>query len=76
MGTFTPRVMRLLTDALFDDWGIPLGPPQPEGDESVQRERMRWYLVTLDLGDITDAQQLTAVFGYVLQTIGQDGSTG
>jgi len=29
-------------DALFDDRGVALGPPQPrENDESVRRERMR-----------------------------------
>ena len=53
MGTFTPRVMRLLSDqltdtplreidALFDDRAIDLGPPQSrDNDESVRRERMR-----------------------------------
>lgn len=67
MGSFTPRVMRLLSDhltgmplreidALFDDRGVALGPEQPrENDESVRRERMRRYLVTLDLGDAADA---------------------
>lgn len=88
MGIFTPRVMRLLSDqltgtsvreidALFDDRGVALGPPQPkENDESVRRERMRRYLVSLDLGDAADAQRLTAVLGDVLQTIIQDGSVG
>lgn len=88
MGTFTPRVMRLLADqltstsmreidALFDDRGVALGPPQPKNnDESVRRERMRRYLVTLDLSDAADAQRLTAVFGDVLQTFIQDGSVG
>ncbi|TDT32958.1 abortive infection family protein [Naumannella halotolerans] len=88
MGSFTPRVMRLLSDhltgmplreidALFDDRGVALGPEQPrENDESVRRERMRRYLVTLDLGDAADAQRLTAVLGDVLQRIVQDASTG
>ncbi|MCG7308499.1 abortive infection family protein [Brachybacterium sp. ACRRE] len=88
MGAFTPRVMRLLTDqltatpmreidALFDDRGVALGPPQPrENDESVRRERMRRYLATLDLDDAADAQRLAAVLGDVLQSIVQDTSTG
>ncbi|CCI51907.1 MAG: abortive infection family protein [Tetrasphaera jenkinsii] len=88
MGSFTPRVMRLLSDqltgtsvreidALFDDRGVALGPPQPmENDESIRRERMRRYLVTLDLRDAADAQRLTAVLGDMLQTIIQDGSVG
>ncbi|CAM3822185.1 abortive infection family protein [Isoptericola cucumis] len=87
MGTFTPRVMRLLSDeltatsmreinALFDDRGIALGPPQPrENDESVRRELMRRYLVTLDLDDPTDAQRLTAVFSDVLQKIIHSSAT-
>lgn len=88
MGTFTPRVMRLLSDqltatpmreidALFDDRGVALGPEQPlENDESVRRERMRRYLATLDLGDAADAQRLAAVLGDVLQKIIQDTATG
>lgn len=88
MGTFTPRVMRLLSDALtgtpmreidalFDDRSVALGPPQPrDNDESVRRERMRRYLATLDLDDAADAQRLTAVLSDVLQKIIQDGSVG
>lgn len=88
MGTFTPRVMRLLSDqltatplreidALFDDRGVALGPEQPrENDESVRRERMRRYLATLDLGDAADAQRLAAVLGDVLQKITQDTAVG
>ncbi|MFJ2620173.1 abortive infection family protein [Glutamicibacter sp. NPDC087344] len=88
MGTFTPRVMRLLSDqltgtplreinALFDDRGVVLGPEQHrENDESVRRERMRRYLATLDLGNATDAQRLAAVLGDVLQKIIQDTATG
>jgi hypothetical protein len=88
MGIFSPRVMRLLADqltatpmreidALFDDRGVALGPPQPrENDESVRRERMRRYLVSLDLDDAADIQRLTAVLGDVLQSIVQDTSTG
>lgn len=88
MGSFTPRVMRLLSDqltgtsmreidAVFDDQGIQLGPPQPrDNDESVRRERMRRHLATLDLDHAADAQRLTAVLGDVLQTIIQDTSTG
>lgn len=86
MGTFTPRVMRLLSDqltatplreidTLFDDGGVTLGPEQPrENDESVRRERMRRYLATLDLGDAADAQRLAAVLGDVLQRIIQDST--
>lgn len=88
MGSFTPRVMRLLADhltdiplrqidALFDDRGIALGPPQPrENDESARRERMRRYLVTLDLNSSADAQKLTAVFSDLLQKVTQDNSNG
>lgn len=88
MGTFTPRVMRLLSDeltamplrqidALFDDRGIVLGPPQPhENDESVRRERMRRYLATLDLNGSADVQRLTAVFSDVLQQITHDNAAG
>lgn len=87
MGPFTPRVMRLLSDeltdapvrqidTLFDDRGVALGPPQPrENDESIRRERMRRYLVTLDLDDSADTQRLTAVFSDVLQKILQDTAT-
>lgn len=64
-------------DALFDDRGVALGPPQPrENDESVRRERMRRYLASLDLGDAVDAHRLTEVFSDVLQKIIQDNSTG
>ena len=88
MGTFTPRVMRLLSDqltatplreidALFDDRGVALGPEQPrENDESVRRERMRRYLATLDLRDAEDAQRLAAVLGDVLQKIIQETAPG
>lgn len=88
MGSFTPRVMRLLSDeltgtpmreidALFDDRGVTLGPPQSrENDESVRRERMRRYLATLDLNDAADAQRLTAVFSDALQMIIQGTSAG
>ncbi|MGR6092279.1 abortive infection family protein [Brevibacterium sp. CSND-B09] len=88
MGTFTSRVMRLLADqltgtsvreidALFDDRGVALGPPQPkDNDESVRRERMRRYLLTLDLSDAADAQRLTAIFGDGLQTFIRDASVG
>lgn len=88
MGTFTLRVMRLLSDQLtgtsireidelFDNRGIALGPPQPrENDKSVRRERMRRYLIALDLSDAADAQRLTAVLGDLLQRIVQDAPTG
>lgn len=88
MGTFTPRVLRLLSDqltatplreidALFDDRGVALGPEQPrENDESVRRERMRRYLATLDLRDAGDAQRLAAALGDVLQKIIQDTAPG
>jgi hypothetical protein len=88
MGSFTPRVMRLRSDvltdtparqidALFDDRGVALGPPQPrENDESVRRERMRRYLVALDLDDAADTRRLTAVFSDVLQKIMHDTLTG
>lgn len=86
MAIFSRRVLRLLSteltniplrqiDELFDDHGIQLGPPQPlENDESVRRERMRRYLVTLDLENVADAMKLTAVFADVLQQIVQEGS--
>ncbi|MFF3038902.1 abortive infection family protein [Arthrobacter citreus] len=88
MGSFMPRVMRLLAehlseipvrqnDALFDDRGTALGPPQPrENDESARRERMRRYLVTLDVNSSADAQKLTAVFSDFLQRVAQDHSNG
>lgn len=84
MVTFSPRVMRLLAaeltdtplrqiDALFDDHGVQLGPPQPsDSDESVRRERMRRYLATLDLGTSADAVRLTAVFSDLLMQILQE----
>lgn len=84
MATFSPRVMRLLAtdltntplrqiDALFDDHGIQLGPPQPsDSDESVRRERMRRYLATLDPGTSADAVKLTAVFSDLLMQIVQE----
>lgn len=84
MGVFTARVMRLLSeeltrtplrdiDALFDDRGVALGPPQPsENDESVRRERMRRYLASLDLAKPADAQRLVAVFSDVLQRVMQE----
>jgi hypothetical protein len=88
MTLFTPRVLRLLAteltntplrqiDALFDDRGVRLGPPQPsETDESQRRERMRRYLVTLNLDDPADAMTLTAVLGDVLQQIMRDVGSG
>lgn len=88
MRLFTPRVMRLLADqltgtpvreidALFDDRGITLGPPQPlENDESVRRERMRRYLANLNFDDSADTQRLTEIFSDTLQKIIQDNSTG
>lgn len=72
MGTFTPRVMRLLSDeltgtpvreidALFDDRDIALGPPQPrENDESVRRERMRRHLVTMYPDSLRAGSSVTA----------------
>lgn len=88
MGSFTPRVMRLLSDeltatpvreidALFDDRGVALGPPQPrDSDGSVRRERMRRYLATLDRDDSADAQRLAAVFSDVLQKITHTTASG
>lgn len=84
MAIFSPRVLRLLSteltdtplrqiDALFDDHGIQLGPPQPsEIDESVRRERMRRHLATLDLESPTDSAKLTAMFSDLLQQIVQE----
>lgn len=63
-------------DALFDDRGVKLGPPQPrENDESVRRERMRRYLATLELHDAADAHQLATVFSDVLQMNLRDTAT-
>lgn len=85
MAIFSSRVLRLLSteltdtplrqiDALFDDHGIRLGSAQPlENDESVRRERMRRYLVTLDLDAPADAMKLTAAFSDVLQRIVHEG---
>lgn len=84
MATFSPRVLRLLSteltdtplrqiDALFEDRGVKLGPPQPhESDESVRRERMRRYLATLDLDIAVDSVKLTAVFSDLMQQIVQE----
>jgi len=89
MAIFSPRVLRLLSteltntplrqiDALFDDHGVHLGPPQPsENDESVRRERMRRYLATLDLESPAGCLKLTAVLSELLQQIVQeDGYAG
>lgn len=88
MGTFAPRVMRLLSDhltgtsvreidALFEDRGIALGPPQPrDNDESVRRERMRRYIASLDLSTSVGAQRLTSVFSDVLQVAVRNASVG
>lgn len=87
MATFSPRVMRLLSteltdtslrqiEGLFDDHGVQLGPPQPrDNDESVRRELMRRYLVTLDLETPADAMKLAAVFSDLLQQIVQESDT-
>ena len=81
MTVFTPRIMRLLTnqmtetslrqiDALFEDHGVELGPPQPrEDDESVRRERMRRYLSTLDLSNPADSRKMTGILSDVLQDL-------
>lgn len=87
MAIFSPRVMRLLAtelteiskariEGLFDDHGVQLGPPQPrDNDESVRRELMRRYLVTLDLETPADAMNLAAVFSDLLQQIVQESDT-
>lgn len=87
MTNFSPRVMRLLSteltdtplrqiEGLFDDHGVQLGPPQPrDNDESVRRELMRRYLVTLDLETPADSMKLAAVFSDLFQQIVQEGDT-
>lgn len=70
-----PSVFEL--DGLFDDRGIALGSPRPrENDESVRRERMRWYLVSLDVKSAADTHRFIAVFSDVLQKTVQDASIG
>ena len=81
MARFTPKVLRLLSDeltgtvlreidALFCDNGVPLGPAQPdESDPGERRERMRRYLVSLDLNSSVDHAKLVGVYSDLLQDI-------
>lgn len=64
-------------DALFGDNDITLGPPQPDPDDpSERRERMRRYLVTLDLNNPHDHAKLVAVYSDVMQEIGERAKHG
>lgn len=57
-------------DALFSDNGVSLGPPQPEeNDPGERRERMRRYLISLDLNNPADHAKLTGVYSDLLQDI-------
>lgn len=89
MARFTPKVLRLLSnhltwvplrdiDALFEDNGVALGPPQPKDDDpSERRERVRRYLVSLDLANNPeDHQKLVAVFSDAMQELGQKKEGG
>jgi hypothetical protein len=81
VATFSKKVLRLLPeeltntilrdiDALFEDNGIPLGPPQPlDNDSSERRERTRRYLASLDLGNPSHTAKLTGVYSDTLQRI-------
>lgn len=81
MARFTPKVLRLLAeeitgtvireiDALFSDNGVSLGPPQPdENDFGERRERMRRYLVSLDLYNSADHAKLLGVYNDLIKVI-------
>lgn len=81
MARFTPKVLRLLSeeltgtvlreiDALFSDNGVSLGPHQPEeNDPGERRERMRRYLVSLDLNSPPDHAKLMGVYSDLLRDI-------
>jgi hypothetical protein len=85
---FTPKVRRLLSDyltdvvlreidALFEDNGVELGPPQPDShDPSERRERGRRHLATLDLNNPSDHAKLVAVYSDLMQEIGQQKEGG
>lgn len=87
MARFTPKVLRLLSDeltgtvlrgidALFTDNGVPLGPAQPdESDPGERRERMRRYLVSLDLDSLVDHAKLVGVYSDLLQDIARRKSS-
>jgi len=80
---FTSKVRRLLfdyltdaavreIDALFEDNGVELGPPQPDSnDSSVRRDRVRRHLATLDLNSPSDHAKLVAVYSDLMQEIEQ-----
>lgn len=81
MARFTAKIQRLLADELtetplreiddlFADNEVPLGPPQPDdNDQSVRRERMRRYLVSLNLDNPVDRVKLMGVYNDLLQDI-------
>ena len=85
---FTPKVRRRLSDyltdvvlreidALFEDNGVKLGPPQPDShDPSERRERGRRHLATLDLNNPSDHAKLVAVYSDLMQEIGQQKEGG
>ncbi|MHA7862083.1 hypothetical protein ACX1DX_12015 [Tessaracoccus sp. Y36] len=88
MAQFTPKLRRLLLDyltdvparqieALFEDNGISLGPPQDSGDDtSVRRGLVRQYLAGVDLTSIEDRAKLTTVLSDVMQEIGLRSKSG
>lgn len=81
MAKFSNKVLRLLPeeltntvlrdiDALFEDNGISLGPPQPlDHDSSERRERTRRYLASIDFTNTSHRARLTGVYSDVLQKI-------
>lgn len=81
MARFSKKVLRLLSDeltdttlreidVLFENNDVPLGPPQPDPDDPGQRrERMRRYLVSLDLSNPADHAKLVGVFSDLMQDI-------
>lgn len=81
MAQFTSKVRRLLfdyltdvavreIDALFEDNGAGLGPPQPDAnDSSVRRDQVHRHLATLDLTNPSDHAKLLAVYSDLMQEI-------
>lgn len=88
MAQFSQKVRRLLLDyltdvparqieALFEDNGISLGPPQDDrGDTSVRRGIVRQYLAGVNLDSIEDRAKLTTVLSDVMQEIGMRSKSG
>lgn len=77
LSAYLTNVVLREIDALFEDNDIALGPPQPDpNDPSERRERMRRYLVTLDLNNPQDHAKLVAVYSDVMQEIGEQAKHG